>query len=96
MGQKPTPPAPRGALIGRLIFYAVEAFSVHMATVAVRPLPDGVSQRSNWQVVKSGRRKSTHTKKSAAKRKAKQLASAGDSLKIHRQNGQVQDVRTVR
>lgn len=67
-----------------------------MATVTVAPLPDGTDMRSNWQVKKSGRRVSTHTKKSAAKRRAKREASSGDTLKIKRTEGTVQDTRTVR
>lgn len=53
-----------------------------MAIVQVTPLPDGVDQRSNWQVVKDGRRVSTHTKKSAAKRKARRIAGATDEVVI--------------
>jgi hypothetical protein len=60
-----------------------------MATYRVIPLPDGVSQRYGWQVKKSGRRVSKHTKKSAAKRKARQKAGADDNVVVHRQNGQV-------
>jgi hypothetical protein len=60
-----------------------------MAVYRVTPLPDGVSQRSSWQIKKSGRRISTHTKKSAAKRKARSKASRGDSVVIHRKDGTV-------
>jgi len=67
-----------------------------MATLRVQPLPDGVSMRGSWQVKKSGRRVSTHTKKSAAKRRAKRKANSGDNLYIHGVNGGVQRERTVR
>ena len=60
-----------------------------MATYRVLPLPDGVSQRYGWQVKKNGRRVSKHTKKSAAKRKARQMAKSNDSIVIHGMNGQV-------
>lgn len=66
-----------------------------MATIRVQPLPDGVSMRGNWQVKKSGGRVSTHVKKSAAKRRARQEASDGDTLYIHGVGGQVLDERTV-
>jgi len=68
---------------------------VDMVTVKVKPLPDGTSMRGNWQVVKSGRRVSKHTKKSAAKRRAYREASAGDKMVIMRLNGTVQDQRRV-
>jgi len=58
-----------------------------MATYRVTPLPDGVDQRYGWQVQKNGRRISKHTKKSAAKRKARQKAGANDSVVLHRMNG---------
>jgi len=58
-----------------------------MATYRVKPLPDGVSQRYGWQVQKSGRRISKHTKKSAAKRKARRKAGKMDSVILHRVDG---------
>jgi len=61
-----------------------------MATYRVLPLPDGVDQRYGWQVQKNGRRISKHTKKSAAKRKARQKAGMGDSVVLHRTDGTVQ------
>jgi hypothetical protein len=67
-----------------------------MATVKVKPLPDGTSMRGNWQVTKSGARQSKHRKKSAAIDKAYRTSNPGDELKIMRLNGTVQDVRTVR
>jgi len=67
-----------------------------MAVIKVLPLDDGVSQRSNWQVKKGMRRKSTHLKKSAAKRKADKIASSGDTLEIRGTGGRIQDRRTVR
>jgi len=60
-----------------------------MATYRVLPLPDGVSQRYGWQVQKSGRRISKHTKKSAAKRKARQEAGMNDNVILHRMDGSV-------
>jgi len=65
-------------------------------TIAVRPLPDGVDQRSSWQVRINGTRKDTHTKKSAAKRRARELAREGDTIQIHRTDGTVQDRYTYR
>lgn len=67
-----------------------------MAKLTVKPLPDGTSMRGNWQVKKSGARKSKHRKKSAAVDRAYSYASTGDRIEIRRLNGSVQDVRTVR
>jgi len=61
-----------------------------MATYRVLPLPDNESQRYGWKVEKNGRKKSTHYKKTGAKRKAKQLAGANDSVILHRIDGTVQ------
>lgn len=61
-----------------------------MATIRVLPLPDSVDQRSSWQVQKSGRRVSTHTKKSAAVSRARREARSGDAIIIHKTNGQIQ------
>lgn len=58
-----------------------------MAIIQVTPLPDGIDQRSNWQVLKNGRQVSTHTKKSAAKRKARSLAGSTDQVRISRTDG---------
>jgi len=60
-----------------------------MATYRVIPLSDGESQRYGWQVKKNGNQVSKHTKKSAAKRKARQVKKMNDSLIIHGLNGQV-------
>jgi hypothetical protein len=60
-----------------------------MATYRVTPLPDGVSQRYGWQVQKNGSRISQHTKKSAAKRKARQEKGPNDSVVIHGKGGRV-------
>lgn len=62
-----------------------------MAEVHVSPLPDGVSQRYGWQVTRSGRRVSSHYKKSGAKRAAQSAARAGDTIVVHRLNGTVQN-----
>jgi len=67
-----------------------------MATVKVKPLPDGTSMRGNWQVVKSGARQSKHRKKSAATDKAYRVAGPGDKMVIIRKDGTIQDQRTVR
>jgi hypothetical protein len=61
----------------------------NMATYRVLPLSDGVSQRYGWQVQKDGRRVSKHHKKSGAKRKARSLAGASDSVVMHRIDGTV-------
>jgi hypothetical protein len=58
-----------------------------MATYRVTPLPDGVAQRYGWQVQKNGSRISKHTKKSAAKRRARNEAGSSDNVVIHRKNG---------
>lgn len=58
-----------------------------MATYRVTPLPDTVDQRGSWQVKKNGRRVSKHVKKSAAKRKARELAGPNDSVVLHRTDG---------
>jgi len=60
-----------------------------MATYRVTPLPDTVDQRYGWQVKKNGRRISKHTKKSAAKRKAKAKGGRDDNIVIHRTDGTV-------
>jgi len=60
-----------------------------MSTYRVTPLPDGIDQRYGWQVQKNGRRISKHTKKSAAKREARNKAGATDSVVIHRTDGTV-------
>lgn len=62
--------------------------------IAVRPLPDGVNQRGSWQVTVSGSRKSSHTKKSAAKRKARSIAREGDTIAIYGTNGRKQQSYT--
>lgn len=66
-----------------------------MATVKVKPLPDGTSLRGSWQVVKSGARQSIHRKKSAAKRAAYREASSGDKMILIRTDGTIQDQRRV-
>jgi hypothetical protein len=60
-----------------------------MATYRVTPLPDGTSQAYGWQVQKNGRRVSKHYKKSAAKRKAREMANGPDSVVVHRTDGTV-------
>lgn len=58
-----------------------------MALIQVAPLPDGVDQRYGWQVLVNGRRKSRHTKKSAATKKARSLKGPGDQLVISGTHG---------
>lgn len=58
-----------------------------MAVVQVTPLPDGVDQRYGWQVVVNGVRKSRHTTKKAATRKARSLKGPDDQLVISGTNG---------
>lgn len=65
-------------------------------TYRVRPLPDGVDMRGNWQVTRNGKRVSRHVKKSAAKREARREASVGDVIIHHRTDGQVHDRFVVR
>lgn len=60
-----------------------------MATLKVLPSANG------WVVKKGNRRVSRHRKKSAAKRSAKRKASKGDTIEIRRQNGSIQNSRTV-
>lgn len=57
----------------------------------VRPLPDGVAQRSNWQVQQSGERVSTHTSKRAAENAARRTAAQGDRIVLHRVDGTRQE-----
>lgn len=61
----------------------------------VLPADDGHDMRSNWMVHKAGNMESAHTKKSAAKRKARKLASPGDTLQIRRTDGTIQKTVTV-
>lgn len=63
--------------------------------IVVKPADDGFDMRGNW-VVDWPKGTSPHTKKSAAKRKARQVASAGDTLEIRRTDGSIQNSVTVR
>jgi len=67
-----------------------------MKKVSVRPATDGIDMRSNWMVHVGGKMKSTHTKKSAAVRQAREFASEGDTLEIRRTDGTIQETVTVR
>jgi len=67
-----------------------------MDKYTVLPADDGIDMRSNWMVHKNGKMKTTHTKKSAAKRSARQMASEGDTLQIRRTDGSIQSTSTVR
>jgi len=58
-----------------------------MATYRVTPLPDTTDMRGSWQVKKNGSRVSSHTKKSAAKRKARRKAGPDDTVLLHRTDG---------
>lgn len=66
-----------------------------MARVLVSPAADGTDIRSNWEVLKPGSKTTSHTKKSAAKRRAKRIASSGDTLEIRRTDGTIQERRVV-
>jgi len=66
-----------------------------MKTIEVRPAPDGYDMQSNWVVAWSGRT-SAHTKKSAAKRKAREVAHDGDQLVIKGTDGAIIKNVTVR
>lgn len=61
-----------------------------MATVEVKP------QGSKWVVEKNGGTVSTHRLKRRAKHSAKSESSSGDTLVIRRDNGTIQERRTVR
>lgn len=67
-----------------------------MATIRVKPLADGVDQRSSWSVTKNASTKSTHVKKTAASTRARTIASEGDTLIVHRTDGTIQSRQTVR
>jgi len=60
-----------------------------MVVYRVQPLPDGVTQRGSWQVLRNGVQVSAHTKKSAAKRAARRKAGSGDEVIVHRTDGTV-------
>lgn len=60
-----------------------------MAIYRIQPLPDGVTQRGSWQVLRNGVQVSAHTKKSAAKRSARRRAGSGDEVILHRTDGTV-------
>lgn len=65
-------------------------------TIRVKPLPDGVDQRSSWQVTVDGARKDTNTAKAAAKRKAREVAREGDVIVLYRTDGTIQERSTYR
>lgn len=62
----------------------------------IKPLPDGVDQRSSWQVTKDGQRVSTHTRKDAAEAEARRRANDGDQIRYHRTDGTIQRTVTYR
>jgi len=62
----------------------------------IKPLPDGVDQRSSWQVTRDGTRVSTHTRKTAAESEARRRASNGDRIRYHRTDGTIQRTVTYR
>lgn len=66
-----------------------------MAKIVVKPAADSHDMRGNWVVDAPGKR-SPHVKKSAARRKARRLASSGDTLEIRRTDGTIQERVTVR
>jgi len=67
-----------------------------MAVVTVLPRDDGHDFQQSWMVHVSGQMKSNHTTKQAAKNKAREVASDGDTLEIRRSDGTVQKRVTVR
>lgn len=64
--------------------------------ITVLPRDDGKNFQNSWMVHKNGQMKSNHTTKQAAKNKAREYASDGDTLEIRRQDGTVQKRVTVR
>lgn len=56
--------------------------------VTVQPAADGFDMRGNW-VTKKGAKSVPSTKKSAAKRKARELANEGDTLIVKGTDGKV-------
>jgi hypothetical protein len=67
-----------------------------MTVVTVLPRDDGHDFQQSWMVHVSGQMKSNHTTKQAAKNKAREVASDGDTLEIRRSDGTVQKRVTVR
>jgi len=65
-------------------------------TVTVLPRDDGADFQESWMVHVSGRMKSNHTTKQAAKNAAREYANEGDTLEIRRTDGSVQERSTVR
>jgi len=65
-------------------------------TVRVLPRDDGQNFQGSWMVHVSGKMKSNHTNKQAAKNAARGYANDGDTLVIHRQNGTIQKKVTYR
>lgn len=57
--------------------------------VTVQPAADGFDMRQNW-VTKKGGKSMPSTKKSAAVRKARELASEGDTLVVKGTDGRIQ------
>jgi len=64
--------------------------------VSVLPRDDGHDFQNSWMVHVSGKMKSNHTTKQAAKNAARRYASDGDTLVIHRTDGTIQKKVTVR
>jgi len=63
---------------------------------SVRPRTDGQDFQGSWMVHKGNKMKTNHTTKEAAINEAYRRANKGDTLRIHRQDGTIQDTRTVR
>jgi hypothetical protein len=62
-----------------------------MDKYTVLPTDDGHNMRGGWMVHKNGKMQGRpHTKKSAAKRKMRNMASDGDTIEVRKTNGQVQ------
>jgi hypothetical protein len=67
-----------------------------MQTLRVLPRDDGQDFQGSWMLHISGKMKSNHTTKQAAKNAARRHASDGDRLIVHRQDGTIQKDITVR
>jgi len=65
-------------------------------TVTVLPRDDGANFQQSWMVKVSGKHKSNHTTKQAARNAARRYAHDGDELVIHRMDGTIQEKVTVR
>jgi len=63
--------------------------------ITVLPRDDGHDFQGSWMVHVSGKMKSNHTTKQAAKNAAREYASEGDTLEIRNTDGKIQKTVTV-